>query len=51
MNEQKMQQAKLRSQYAPLIMQQVAAQQAREEQNIYRLEAQREAQAAAQQPF
>lgn len=48
MNEQKMQQAKLRSQYAPLIMQQVAAQQAREEQNIYRLEAQREAQAAAQ---
>lgn len=46
MNEQKMSQAKLRSQYVPLIMQQVAAQQAREEQNAYRLEAQQQAQAA-----
>jgi len=46
MNEQKMNQQKLREQYVPLIMQQVAAQQAREEQNAYRLEAQQQAQAA-----
>lgn len=51
--EQKQNQEKLRAQYTPLIMQQVAAQQAREEQNAYRMEAARQAQqaqaAAAQQ--
>lgn len=46
LNEQKMNQQKLRAQYAPLIMQQVAQQQAREEQQLYRLEAQRQAQEA-----
>jgi hypothetical protein len=40
MQAQKEQQAKLRSQYVPLIMQQVAAQQAREEQAAYRQQAQ-----------
>ena len=44
--EQKQNQQKLRAQYAPLIMQQVAQQQAREELNAYRLEAQQQAQAA-----
>lgn len=47
MLEQKMNQQKLRAQYTPLIMQQIAAQQTREEQNMYRLEAQKQAQAAA----
>lgn len=51
--EQKQNQEKLRAQYTPLIMQQVAQQQAREEQNAYRMEAARQAQqaqaAAAQQ--
>lgn len=49
MLQQKQQQQKLRAQYAPLIMQQIAAQQTREEQNMYRLEAQRQAQIAQQQ--
>jgi hypothetical protein len=44
--EQKQNQQKLRAQYTPLIMQQVAQQQAREEQNAYRLEVQQQAQAA-----
>ena len=46
MQQQRSEQDKLRSQYVPLIMQQVAAQQAREEQAAYRLEAQQQAQAA-----
>lgn len=49
MLEQKMNQQKLRAQYTPLIMQQIAAQQTREEQNMYRLEAQRQAQEAQRQ--
>lgn len=47
MQQQKVDQEKTRAQYVPLIMQQVAAQQAREEQNQYRLEAQQQAQQAA----
>lgn len=47
--EQKQNQQKLRAQYTPLIMQQVAAQQAREEQAAYRLEAQQQAMAAQRQ--
>lgn len=47
MQSYKAQQEKLRSQYIPLIMQQVAAQQAREEQAAYRQEAQLAAQQAA----
>lgn len=47
MQSYKAQQEKLRSQYVPLIMQQVAAQQAREEQAAYRQEAQLAAQQAA----
>jgi hypothetical protein len=46
LNEQKQNQQKLRAQYTPLIMQHVAAQQAREEQAAYRLEAQQQAQQA-----
>lgn len=46
MQQQKAEQEKTRAHYIPLIMQQVAAQQAREEQNMYRLEAQRQAQQA-----
>lgn len=46
MQQQKMEQEKIRSQYVPLIMQQVAGQQAREEQAQYRLEAQQQAQQA-----
>lgn len=46
MQQQKADQEKTRAHYIPLIMQQVAAQQAREEQNQYRLEAQRQAQVA-----
>ena len=49
MLQQKQQQQKLRAQYAPLIMQQIAAQQTREEQNMYRLEAQKQAQEAQRQ--
>lgn len=49
MQQQRAEQEKLRAQYAPLIMQQVAAQQAREEQQIYRMEAQRAQQQAQQQ--
>jgi len=48
MQAQKAEQDKTRAHYIPLIMQQVAAQQAREEQNQYRLEAQQQAQAAQQ---
>ncbi len=44
--EQRQNQQKLRAQYAPLIMQQVAAQQSREEQAFYRQEAQQQAQQA-----
>lgn len=47
--EQKNNQQKLRAQYTPLIMQHVAAQQAREEQAAYRMEAAREARAAQMQ--
>jgi hypothetical protein len=47
--EQKQNQEKLRAQYTPLIMQHVAAQQAREEQAAYRLEAQQLAHQAQQQ--
>lgn len=47
LQEQKMNQQKLRSQYVPLIMQQVAAQQARDEQAQYRMEAAQQAQNAA----
>lgn len=47
--EQKQNQEKLRAQYTPLIMQHVAAQQAREEQAAYRLEAQQQAHVAQQQ--
>jgi len=47
MQQQRAEQEKTRAQYVPLIMQQVAAQQAREEQNQYRLEAQAQAQQAA----
>ena len=43
---QKQNQEKLRAQYTPLIMQQVAAQQSREEQAAYRLEAQQAQQQA-----
>ncbi len=46
MQQQRAEQEKTRAHYIPLIMQQVAAQQAREEQNMYRLEAQRQAQQA-----
>ena len=46
---QRAEQEKMRAQYVPLIMQQVAAQQAREEQARYRLEAQQQAQAAQAQ--
>lgn len=46
---QKQNQEKLRAQYTPLIMQQVAAQQSREEQNAYRLEAQQQAQESQRQ--
>lgn len=46
LQDQKVQQEKLRSQYVPLIMQQVAAQQARDEQAQYRAEAQKTAIAA-----
>jgi len=49
MLQQKQQQQKLRAQYAPLVMQQIAAQQTREEQNAYRLEAQMQAQEAQRQ--
>lgn len=49
MQQQRSEQEKMRAQYVPLIMQQVAAQQAREEQAKYRLEAQQQAQAAAAQ--
>lgn len=47
--QQRAEQDKMRAQYVPLIMQQVAAQQAREEQAKYRLEAQAQAQAAQAQ--
>ena len=47
--EHKQNQEKLRAQYVPLIMQQVAAQQAREEQAAYRMEAQKAQMEAAQQ--
>ena len=47
--EQKQTQQKLRSQYVPLIMQQVAAQQARDEQAAYRMEAAQQARAAQMQ--
>lgn len=49
MQTQRAEQEKMRAHYVPLIMQQVAAQQAREEQNAYRLEAQQQAQAAQAQ--
>lgn len=49
MQIQRAEQEKMRAQYVPLIMQQVAAQQAREEQARYRLEAQQQAQAAQAQ--
>ena len=44
--EQKNNQQKLRAQYTPLIMQHIAAQQARDEQAAYRMEAQQQAQQA-----
>ena len=47
--QQRAEQDKMRAQYVPLIMQQVAAQQAREEQARYRLEAQQQAQTAQAQ--
>lgn len=46
MQAQRAEQDKMRAQYVPLIMQQVAQQQAREEQARYRLEAQQQAQQA-----
>lgn len=46
MQAQRAEQDKMRAQYIPLIMQQVAQQQAREEQARYRLEAQQQAQQA-----
>ena len=49
LNDQKANQEKLRSQYVPIIMQQVAAQQARDEQAAYRAEAAAQAQQAAAQ--
>ena len=49
MQTQRAEQDKMRAHYVPLIMQQVAQQQAREEQNAYRLEAQQQAQAAQAQ--
>ncbi len=49
LQEHKQNQEKLRAQYVPIIMQQVAAQQAREEQAAYRMEAQKAQMAAAQQ--
>jgi len=48
MQQQKAEQEKTRAHYIPLIMQQVAAQQARDEQNQYRMEAQQQAIAAQQ---
>ena len=49
LNDQKANQEKLRSQYVPIIMQQVAAQQARDEQAAYKAEAAMQAQQAAAQ--
>ena len=47
LNDQKANQEKLRGQYVPLIMQQVAAQQARDEQAAYKAEAAAQAQQSA----
>lgn len=47
LNDQKANQERLRSQYVPIIMQQVAAQQARDEQAAYKAEAAAQAQQAA----